>query len=95
MEDSENEHEKVFSELENTFKAQTEKLKKVAAEECKWQNKYNDLQECNNRVINDLKIVKLNENRLQSMFDECERNRKCVEKELSCTKVRNLILGYF
>lgn len=89
MEDSEKEHKKVFNELLNTFNVQSEKLKKVIEVECKWQDKYNELQECYHRTAKDLKTSKSNENRLQCLFEECEKERKCVEKELSCTKVTN------
>lgn len=91
MQDSENEHKKVFSELLNTFNIQTEKLKKVMAVESKLQDKYNALQECYNRTANDLKAAKFEENKLQRNLNECEKNRKSVEKELVCTKVSNLI----
>lgn len=90
IKDSENEHKKVFSELLSTFNIQSEKLKKITAGECKWQDKYDDLKICNNRAINDMNSAKLNENRLQSMFDECERNKKCLEEELLCAKVNYL-----
>lgn len=87
MENSENEHQKVFSELLNTFNIQTEKLKKVMSIESKLQDKHNALQECYNRIANELKTAKLNENKLQCNLDECERNRKGLEKELVCIKV--------
>lgn len=87
-----NENKKALAELLVAFNDQSEKLKQVAAEECKLQIKYNELRNSNSCLDEKLKALTTDANELQSKLAESEKSTKRVQKELCDTKVNNFIL---
>jgi len=84
---NEKDHRKVFTELINTFELQAEKFKKVATKESHWQTMYNESQDCNSCIINELKSLQSNENQLQTMLTNADCKFKFIQKELCTIKV--------
>jgi len=91
-ENKDNGHRKLFTDLLATFQLQTEKLKKAANAEYQWEAKYGKLEDTNNCINRQLKILKCNENKLQSQLEDTETTLKCVQKELCTTKVNTFFL---
>lgn len=89
-----NSHKKAFAELSATCDEQTEKLKKAANSEYQWELKYGKLEDANNCMSRQIKILKCNENKLQSQLAETEITLKCVQKELCSTKVNISFLDF-
>jgi len=83
------ENKKAFIELLTVFNVQSEKLKQVATDECKWQIKYSELLNLNNCLADKLKALKSNEVGLQSKISESEKNQKNAENALYSAKVNN------
>lgn len=82
-------HKKAFAELSDKCDQQTEKLKKIANSEYQWELKYGKLEDTNNCISRQIKVLKCNESKLQSQLAETETTLKCVQKELCTTKVNN------
>lgn len=83
-------HKKVFNELKTTCDVQMEKLKKAMDAEYKWDFKLRELQNNNDCIINQIKILRLNENKLKSKLVDYEQIIQKLIKELSCVKVNTL-----
>jgi len=83
------ENKKAFTELLTVFNVQSEKLKQVATDECKWQIKYSEMLNLNNCLADKLNALKSNETELQSKLAESEKNKKIVENELCSAMVNN------
>ncbi|XP_015370883.1 PREDICTED: keratin, type I cuticular Ha1 [Diuraphis noxia] len=81
-----NGHKKAFAELSAKCEEQAEKLKQFASAEYQWETKYGKLEDANNCMNRQIKILKCNENKLQSQLTETETNLKCIQKELCTTK---------
>jgi len=93
-EDSINAHKKAFCELSATCDEQTKKLKECANSEYQWELKYGKLEDANNCMSREIKILKCNENKLQAQLAETEITLKCVQKELCQTKVNISFSGF-
>ncbi|XP_025198175.1 putative leucine-rich repeat-containing protein DDB_G0290503 [Melanaphis sacchari] len=85
-EDNYNGHKKALNELLATCDIQSEKLKKAADLEYKWEHRYGELEDANNYLNRQLKAAKCNENKLQLQLTETETTLKCVERELCTTQ---------
>lgn len=83
------ENKKAFTELLTAFNVQSEKLKQIAMEECKWQIKNSELENLNTCLTDRLKAAKSQEFALQSKLEETEKSKKTVQNELRSTKVNN------
>jgi len=82
----------VFEDLLSKYELQTKTLKKVATAEYQCEVRNEKLQDDINDMNHELKILKCNENKLQSELAESETRLKCVQDELCTTKVNTYSL---
>ncbi|XP_026819169.1 tropomyosin-like [Rhopalosiphum maidis] len=80
-------YKKSFNELLATCDIQSEKLKKAADTEYQLELKYRKLENDNNSLNRQLRILRCNENKLQSDLAEMETALKCAQRELCTTKL--------
>lgn len=86
-EKNEREHQKVLDEMLNTLDERTKKLKKCENSEIVWEKKYDELQSHSNCLDDTLNAMKIDFTDLQLKLADSEKERKCLQKDLCCTKV--------
>ncbi|XP_025202158.1 spindle pole body component 110-like [Melanaphis sacchari] len=79
-------YKKSFNELLGRCDVISKKFKKAADTEYQWELKCRKLEDDNNGLNRQLRILKFNENKLQSEFAEIETTLKFVQRELCTTK---------
>lgn len=78
---------KVFNELFTSFQDQSEKIKKLTTEKCNLETENCKLQSDNSDLTNQLKTMQFNEKMLMLNLENCEKNKRCVQKEKCSIKV--------
>jgi len=89
-EQNKNEGRILFNELLKKYEIQTETLKKVLNAEYQCELRKEKLEDENNCMNHQLKILKHNENKLQSELADSKKNLEFVQEELSTIKVNTL-----
>lgn len=88
---NEREYKKVLDEMMNTLVERTKKLKKCENSECQREKKYEELQNHINCLDDHLNAMKVQVTDLEMKLVNTEKERKCLQKKLCCTKVINFI----